>query len=226
VLDAVPYIAPAGISNAAGATPATGVAAGSVISIFGANLSAGSASAGDGLLPQTLAGTTVRVSGRLLPLVFASPSQINAVLPDDLAEGAQVLIVSPTGQPEVSAGFTVARNAPGIFGTVLHEDGSAVTADSPARSGEMLTVYGTGFGPADHARLAGFPLPAAPEYLITGTVEVWIGATAANADKAFAVPGKVGIDAVRFRMGDGTQSGPLKVVINGVESNAVTVAVQ
>jgi uncharacterized protein (TIGR03437 family) len=226
LLDAVPYIGPAGILNAAGVTPSTGVAAGSVISIFGANLAASSASAGDGLLPQTLAATSVRVAGRLLPLVFASPEQINAILPDDLPEGDQVLIVSTTGQPEVRATFTLARNAPGIFATVTHADGSPVTSDAPARTGELLTVYGTGFGPADRPRLAGFPLPATPDYLIAGTTEVRIGETAATVDKAFAVPGKVGIDAVRFRVADGTVSGPMKVVINGVESNSIALVVQ
>ena len=38
LFDTIPYIAPTGVSNAAGATPQTGVAPGSIISIFGANL--------------------------------------------------------------------------------------------------------------------------------------------------------------------------------------------
>src|SRR5205085_2356625 len=49
LLEPVPYIAPTGVSNAAGATPSTAVAAGSVISIFGANLASATASASDGM---------------------------------------------------------------------------------------------------------------------------------------------------------------------------------
>jgi len=226
VLEPVPYIAPTGVSNAAGATPSTAVAPGSIVSIFGANLASSTAAAGDGMLPQTLAGVTSRVGDHLLPLVFASSAQINAVLPDDLPEGKQILSVSPPGQPEVRVLFTVQRNAPGLFGTVFHEDGLPVSSDAPARTGELLTVYGTGFGPADHPRLAGFPIPASPDYLIADGVEVRVGDAAAVVVKAFAAPGRVGIDAVRFRLAEGTTSGALKVVVNGVESNPVPVPVQ
>jgi uncharacterized protein (TIGR03437 family) len=220
MLDAVPYIAPAGISNAAGSTPSTAVAPGSVISIFGANLANGTAAAGDGMLPQTLAGVTVRIGDRLLPLVFASPTQINAVLPGDLGEGSQLLTVAPPGQAEVRAPFTVARNAPGLFAGAFHEDGSGVTADAPARAGELLTVYGTGFGPADHTRLDGFPIPASPAYLMADPVEIHVGDTVIAPERCFAAPGRVGIDAVQFRIPDGTPAGPVKVLVNGVESNA------
>jgi uncharacterized protein (TIGR03437 family) len=226
LLDAIPYIAPTGVGNAAGTTPSTAVAPGSVVSIFGANMASATAVAGDGMLSQTLAGVTVRVGDRLLPLVFASPTQINAVLPADLGEGQQILTVSPPAQPDVRTVFTVARNAPGIFGTIIHENGSAVTGDSPALSGELLTIYGTGFGPTDHTRLDGFPVPSSPDYLTVDPVSGQVGDTAIQVVKAFAAPGKVGIDAVQFRLGDGSVSGPLKITVNGVDSNPVTLPVQ
>ena len=226
MMDPIPYIAPTGVGNAAGATPSTSVAAGSVVSIFGANLAAGTAVAGDGLLPQALAGVTVHVGDRLLPLVFASPEQINAVLPGDLAEGQQVLSVSPPAQSDVRTAFTVARNAPGLFSTVFHEDGSAVSGDAPARSGELLTVYGTGFGPTDHPRLDGFPVPADPNYLIADAVQGHVGDTLVQVVKASAAAGKVGIDAVQFRLPNGTSSGLLKITVNGVDSNTITLPVQ
>jgi uncharacterized protein (TIGR03437 family) len=226
VLDTIAYIAPTGVGNAAGTTPSTAVAPGSIVSIFGANMASSTATAGDGMLPQTLAGVTVRVGDRLLPLVFASPTQINAVLPVDLAEGQQILTVSPPGQPDVRTVFTVARNAPGLFATVIHEDGSAVTGDSPAIGGELLTVYGTGFGPTDPKRLDGFPVPASPDYLMLDSVSGHVGDTAVQVVKAFSVPGRVGIDAVQFRLGDGTMSGPLKITISGIDSNTITLAVQ
>src|SRR5262249_38401475 len=112
------------------------------------------------------------------------------------------------------------------FGNVFHADGSLVTADSPAKTGELLTVYGTGFGPADHPRLQGFPIPQSPAYLIVDAVATSVGDIAATTVKAFAAPGKIGIDAVQFRLGDGSTSGPLKITINGVESNTVTLPVQ
>jgi uncharacterized protein (TIGR03437 family) len=226
LLDPVPYIAPAGVANAAGSTPSAAVAPGSIVSIFGANLATDVIAAPSGMLPQSLAGATVRVAERLLPMVFASPGQINAFLPDDLPEGRQILSIAPPGQAEVRATFIVLRNAPGLFAGVFHEDGSAVTAESPARTDELLTVYGTGFGPADHTRLEGFPIPATPTYLIADAVSAQLGDTAIVPEKAFAVPGKIGIDAVQFRLPDGARSGAFKITINGQESNSVTLPVQ
>jgi uncharacterized protein (TIGR03437 family) len=214
------------------------VAAGSVVSIFGASLAAGSTVAPDGPLPQTLGGATVKLGDRLLPLFFVSASQINLQLPDDAPLGAQVLTVSTLGQPDVQASLTVVRNAPGLlqqakgdqsFATAVHEDGSAVTTDSPAVRGELLTVYGTGFGPADHARPEGFPIPAAPAYLIVDASTVTVGDTVIAAENTFAAPGRVAIDAVQFRLGDGAPSGTnatLHVTVNGQDSNVVLLPVQ
>jgi uncharacterized protein (TIGR03437 family) len=212
------------------------VAPGSIVSIFGANLASSTFQAPDGVLPQTLGSVTARVGDRVLPLFFVSPQQINANLPDDIALGTQVLTISPNNQPDVRATFTVARNAPGLFpvpvndqsfAMAIHEDGSPVTADSPATAGELVTVYGTGFGPADHTRLEGFPIPQSPPYLMVDSASVQAGDIAIPAEKAFAVPGRFGIDAVQFRL-NGTASGNLtfKVTINGVDSNTVLLPVQ
>lgn len=236
LLDPVPYIAPTGVANAAGTTPQTGVAPGGIVSIFGVNLATDTLVAPDGMLPQTLGGLTVRVGDRLLPLYFVSPGQINAQLPDDLATGNQTLTVSPTGLAEVRAPFTVVRNAPGLFpvaangvalAMAMHEDGSAVTADAPARAGELLTVYGTGFGPTERPRPEGFPIPQATSYSILDAVTVQVGETTIPAEKAFAAVGRCGIDAVQFRLtGSFTGTPTLRVTVNGVDSNTLLLPVQ
>ena len=236
--DPVPYIAPTGVQNGAGNTPQPGVAPGSVISIFGSNLASDVVTGPDSPLPQTLSGTVVQAANRLLPLFFVSPAQINAELPADFAEGPQTLTVSAQGQPDVHASFTVVRNAPGLFqqtangqafAVALHEDGSAVTSDSPARRGELLTVYGTGFGPTDHLRPVGFAVPQTPPFLLLNAASVLVGGAVLAAENALAVPAHVAVDAVRFRLGDGAPSAtnaPLRVRINGVESNTVLLPVQ
>jgi uncharacterized protein (TIGR03437 family) len=238
VLDRIPYIGPAGVQNAAGVTPLAAVAPGSIVSIFGVNLAAGTAVGPDSPLVQTLGGVTVRLGDQLLPLYFASPSQINLELPPDLAEGKQTLAVSSTGQPDIKGDFVVARNAPGLFQQIVddkplavgvHEDGSAITADSPVRKGELVTIYGTGFGPADHPRPEGLAVPASPVYNLVDRVTVLLGDATPNAESAIAVPGRVGLDAVRFRVDNSTPGGvaaPLRVRINGQESNTVGLPVQ
>jgi uncharacterized protein (TIGR03437 family) len=237
-LDRVPYIAPTGVANAAGATPQTGVAAGSVVSIFGASFAPAAATATATPLTQTLGGVTVHAGDRLMPLFFVSPTQINVQLPDDLALGAATLTVSSQGLPDVQAAFTVVRNAPGVFGQAvqdqtfalaIHEDGTAVTTDAPALRGELLTVYGTGFGPADHARPEGFPVPDSPRYNIVDTTTATVGDFVIAAENAFVAPGRVGVDAVQFRLGDGAPSGTnanLHITVNGQDSNVVLLPVK
>jgi uncharacterized protein (TIGR03437 family) len=235
-LDRVPYIAPAGLLNGAGSTPQSGVAAGSVLSIFGASLAPATTTGPLSPMAQTLEGVTVKLADRLLPLFFVSPGQINAQLPDDVQPGDQTLTVSAEGMPDVQARFTVVRNAPGLFPQMVdeqayaisfHEDGSLVTADAPARHGETLTVYGTGFGPADRVRPVGFPIPLAPAFTVVDPATVKIGDIEVPAE-AFAVPGKVAIDAVRFKLADDVPSGDAQLVvrINGQDSNTVLLIVQ
>ena len=240
LLDPIPYVAPAGVSNAAGITPQAGVAPGGIISIFGVNLGTETVVAPDGMLPQTLGGLTVRVGDRLLPLFFVSPGQINAQLPDDLAAGPQVLTVSPAGMQEVRAPFTVIRNAPGLFpvavdgqamAMAVHEDGSQVTADAPAQAGELLTVYGTGFGPTERPRPEGFPIPQSVSYAMVDGVTLQVGETSIDAEKAFALAGRCGVDAVQFRLDQSvtnTATGPatLRVRVNGADSNTLMLPVK
>jgi uncharacterized protein (TIGR03437 family) len=236
LFDTVPYVAPAGVVNAAGTTPQAVVAPGSIISIFGANLATETAVAPAGTLPQTLVGLTVSVGERLLPLFFASPGQINAQVPEGLAAGDQVLTVTPTGAPEVRASFKVVPNAPGLFAVAvdgqamalaLHENGSAVTAEAPAKPGELLTVYGTGFGPTDHARPEGMPIPKSPTYSMVDAVKLQVGELSIPAERAFAVVGSCGVDAAQFRL-DGSVTGTvtLRVTINGVDSNTLMLPVR
>jgi uncharacterized protein (TIGR03437 family) len=238
LFDAVSYIAPTGVQNGAGSTPQAGVAPGSAISIFGSNLASAVATGPNSPLAQTLSGTVVQAAGRMLPLFFVSPEQVNAELPADFAEGAGTLTVSAQGQPDVQASFTVVRNAPGLFqqlvsgrsmAVALHEDGSAVTTDSPARHGELLTVYGTGFGPTSPIRPVGFSVPQTPPFVLLDAASVLAGDAVIPAQNAFAAPGSVAVDAVQFRLGDGAPSAtnaPLRVTINGQQSNTVFLPVQ
>ena len=66
------------------------------------------------------------------------------------------LTVRTEGLPDVTSTFTVVRNAPGLFvhvvdttsyAVALHEDGSPVTIESPAKRNELISLIGTGFGP-------------------------------------------------------------------------------
>ena len=238
VFDPVPYIAPSGVSNAAGVTPQPGVAPGSMISISGSNLAPAAVNGPESPLAQALGGVTVHIGDGLLPLAFVSPSQITAELPTDLPPGPQTLAVSIVGLPDATASFTVARDAPGLYqqtvnnqpyALALHADGSLVTPASPAAAGELISLYGTGFGATSPARPEGFAVPANPPYVVLDPVAVLVGSASLTPESVCAAPGRVGIDLVEFRLPSDAPSAAsvsVQVTVNGVGSNVVVLPVK
>lgn len=237
-LDRTPYVAPAGVRNAAGETPQTGIASGSVASIMGASLAAEVLAANSNPLPQTLGDITVRLSDRLLPLFYVSPDQINVQIPTGLAPGDYSLTAKWEGHPEVSAAFSIVRNAPGLFTRIvddrsfvvaLHQDGTFVTAESPARRAETITIYGTGFGPYTKPALDGFALPESMVLPLVDKLEIVAGDQVLQPVWAGAATGFVGATIVRMRIGDelpAASAVECKVRVNGVESNKVLLPIE
>jgi uncharacterized protein (TIGR03437 family) len=233
----VPYVPPSAVVNGAGTGSNSGVAPGSVISIFGLNLAPGAVVGPSSPLAQTLGGATVHIADRLLPLFFVSPTQINVQLPADVVAGSQTLTLSAMGQADVQANFTVVQDAPGLFqqsvngqslAVAFHADGSAITSTAPAQQGETVTVYGTGFGPTMPARPEGLPVSASPQLVLTDPVTVQLGSATFTPVSGFAVPGVIGIDAVQFVLGDGATAAnnQLTVTVNGQQSNTVLLPMQ
>src|SRR5205085_4429884 len=68
-------------------------------------------------LPTTLGGVSVSVAGLSAPLLYVSPSQINALIAFETAIPANtvvpVVVTAPTGS--VTYNIRLTRNAPGIF---------------------------------------------------------------------------------------------------------------
>lgn len=236
-LGTVPYIAPAGVLNGVGVTPTTAVAPGSVISIFGQGLAPSVQVGPVNPLSQNLAGVSVTVNNLILPLLFVSPTQINAQVPSELTDGNYTLMVQNTGQPDVTANFTLARNAPGLFfqtlnsqpyAVAMHADGSAVTPDSPAIAGETISMLGTGFGPYNGTVPDGF-FPPTPPPALADSVTLTLGGQNPVAVWVGAASGYTGLTSTMFTVPTGLPSGtpvPLTVTINGVDSNTVMLPVQ
>ena len=234
----VPYISPAGVVNGAGTTPQNAVAAGSVASLFGLNLASGAFLGQGNPLLQTLGGLTAHMGDRLIPLFFVSPTQINLQLPTDLAPGPQNLAVSVAGQPDIQVPFTVAQDAPGLFPQVIdgqsfavavHADGSPVTPSAPAAQGEVVTVYGTGFGSTSPERPEGFAVPDTPTYQLVDAATIQVSGVTLQPANAFALPGSIGVDAVQFLIAPGlptATNAQLTVTVNGQASNTLLLPLQ
>jgi uncharacterized protein (TIGR03437 family) len=232
-MDTVPYIAPAGVQNAAGATPDAVVAPGSLIAISGASLTASSLTGPTNPLAQTLNGVVVTLGNRYLPLLSVSPTQVIAQLPFDLSDGNYSLTLSASGQPDVTGTFSVARNAPGLFtwgvdsrpiALAFHQDGSAITPDNPAISGETVTVYGTGFGPPQQPLFAGFLLQNAAQNPLADALSIQLGDFQPAATFSGVAPDKIGMEVTRFKITPDLLTSPtldLTVTVNGRTSNKV-----
>lgn len=236
-LDRVPVISPLGVRNAALGAPADRVAPGSLISIFGASLAPALDIGPPNPLAQTLASVTVRVDDTFLPLVFVSPSQINAQLPAATSEGTHKIIVRWEGRPETSAQILVQRNAPGLFGasapdqpvgSFVRASGQAVTTDNPARAGELVTALGTGFGAYVLVPPDGFIFDETAGYIIADTVVLTVNDLTVAPLYTGRSGAAAGVDAVRFQVpASASASGFLtvKLRVGGQESNTMLLPV-
>jgi len=146
------------IVNAA-SNQAAAYAPNTFLSIYGANLAyatrgLASSDISGGTLPTVLPGTGVRVWVANIPanMYYVSPSQINILLPTNLAPGKMDLRVEldSTYGPPIS--ITLSAVAPAFFQqdaqTVIavHASGQLVTSDAPAAPGEWIVLYATGLG--------------------------------------------------------------------------------
>jgi uncharacterized protein (TIGR03437 family) len=168
VAEASPQISFGGIVNNASyglGSDGSSVAPGSIVAIFGSNLTDGSSClpptcnpvfGSNGRLNTTMAGAQVTVSGTPVPIFYATPTQLGIQIPFELAGTLAQVMVSVAGRSSTAATANVTTVAPGIFtytadgkgsGAITHVDGSAVTTQSPAQPGELVILYVTGLGP-------------------------------------------------------------------------------
>lgn len=138
-----------GIQNGFGGAASGQVASAEVISIFGRLLGpvkAVPAAPINGFYPTTLGGVQVSISGTNMPLLYVSESQINAVVPMGLPNGAATIHIV-NGTSSVAFPVQVVNSAPQAFGGVLNQDSTLNSENNPARPGSIVTFYATGFQP-------------------------------------------------------------------------------
>lgn len=162
----LPYINPGpGITN--GASFAPGLVSGSWISIFGSKLAPTArdwtgAIGQDGAFPTSLNGVSVSIDGKPAFLSYVSPNQINVQVPDLGGKTGPLPVVVKTNSGESPPSLATAyRELPGLFTYSLNQElyPAAVNLSggiigprgfagvTPARPGEVIQLFGTGFGP-------------------------------------------------------------------------------
>ena len=211
----------------------------------------------NGAFPTELACVSVQVTGpgipnpTLIPITYVSAEQINAQLPTFSGTGPVTLqlILNPgqtnqmtsdidtytTLQPFAPAFFLFANStsiAAQFAGTAnVVAAPSLVPGATPAKPGDLVTLYGTGFGDTNPSVAAG-QLATATASLVNG-VTVTIGTvTLAPSDVLYAglVPDSIsGLYQFNVRIPQSTPSGniPVSISIGGVQTQTpATIPVQ
>jgi trimeric autotransporter adhesin len=233
-----PVISSGGVVGAASYVPNASVPPGSIGSIFGVRLAAGSASGGTPL-PFTLGGTQVFLNGVIsCPLFSVSPTQINFQMPVDAVGATANLTVVSNNLSSAPIVVPTGSVYPGIFTTnsagtgqaaALNGDYSPNSATNPTPAGSSIFLYLTGLGSTNPAFATGQPGSANPplnQTLITPTV--LINGVSANVGFSGLAPTFVGLYQVNATIPQGTPSGlvNVQVVANGVSSNIAQIAVK
>ena len=229
------------VSAASGRAP---VAPGSIVSIYGASLAATPAVATPGLpLPTNLAGASATVTdangvATPLPLFFASPSQINAEIPESANLGPAAITITT---PSVAVSSPVVLNpvAPGLF--TADESGTGVAAAYLVTNGpngqQLMLIADCVAGHCTPVPLDVSSGETALELWGTGIqnraslsdVVVMVGNQTLAAAYAGPAPGFIGEDQVNVLLpatlaGSGTAN--ITISISGSVSNVVTAAFQ
>jgi uncharacterized protein (TIGR03437 family) len=226
----VPAVKSGGVVNTANFTSA--IAPGGLVSILGQNL-ASSATASSYPLPSVLGGTCVTLNNSPLPILAASPTQVNVQIPPTLAAGRYPLVVhSIAGQAaSTSLTVTVSKYAPAVFldsngPMIFHQDGNRVNKQHPATRDEPLTIYATGLGVTTGGRVtAGMPVPSSPA-AVTQPVSLYFGdptikQSAVIVDWSGLQPGYIGVYQINARIPGFHLNGnglPVTVRIGGISS--------
>ena len=224
------YLNPAGVVNAASSAPFTaGIAPGDFITLYGANLAPGTATAYTVPFPTTLGldGVQVTVNGLPAPVEFVSPGQISAIVP--YAVGSSIARIQVNNNGVLSNVVTefVNLTAPGVFtvppgglgyGAVLHGDYSLVTAQSPAQVGETVAVYLTGLGTTNPPIPDGSAGPASSQ--TNNTIQVYIGGLQATVSYSGLAPDLAGLYQINFTVPAGVTAGDNTLEIVGPDSDA------
>ncbi len=238
------------LENGASLQATNSVSPGEIISFFGTNLGPATPPAGtsfqltaSGTVPTTLAGATVMFNNVAAPLLFVSQTQINAIVPYEMASFNTATVTIQFANT-TSANFQVqiVPTEPAIFslsqggsgqGAILNQNFSVNGASNPAAKGSVISIYATGEGQIKPAGTTGcvtslaapYPVPVATP--ITAT----IGGVPATLSYNGEAPGLVcGVLQVNAMIPTTVASGPQPIVLTlGTGTNSqqtITVAVQ
>jgi uncharacterized protein (TIGR03437 family) len=225
-----------GIANSA--SGATAIASGSWVAIYGANLARTTRTWQDSdfegkLLPAILDGVSVKINNKAASVFFISPGQINVQAPADSAIGPVLVAVTNDGG-NATANSNLQTYSPAFFTfnnkypAAVHPDRFYVApanyfgpglASRPAKPGDVIIVFGTGFGPTNPAAPPGQIFSGAPPLSNPALLRIMIGGvTAAVQFAGIVAPGEYQFNVVVPELLDGDY--PFVATIAGLTSQS------
>lgn len=179
---APPVLIPGGIVSAAAFGGFPAIAPGSWIEIYGDNLFSGApqqwtlSEFTNDVAPTSVGGVTVSIGGRAAFIDYVSSGQVNALVPSNATVGPSSITLTNANGTSGSIPIYVNTTEPGVLApanfaiggkqyiAALFSDGQTFALPQnalpgvpsrPAQAGDVLTIYGVGFGPVSGGFTAG-----------------------------------------------------------------------
>lgn len=217
------------VVNAADGTAS--IAPGGLISIYGQQFSPVNLATNQIPLPTALANSCLTVNGLPVPILFVSPSQINAQMPFEAQGNVTLILRTPGGVsdnyntvvlPGAPSVFRAAIDGVGVVPTVVRNtNGEMVTAANPVHTNDVLVIYLTGLGATNPAVPTGMPGPSDPLAISILSPEVTLGGAKLPLLYAGLAPGEVGVYQINVKVPSSTPTGlsiPLSITQGGVNT--------
>ncbi len=231
-----PFYSAESIVNAAD-NQSGALAPNSIATVYGTNLAYSTATISQndisgGVLPVWLGAsdTTVLIDNYPVPLFYASPGQINFLVPPYLLPGPATFSVDVDTSHGPIIQLTLGAAAPGLFqldaqnAVATLADGSVLTPSSPAKPGDIVVLWAAGLGqtkapkedPPVQVPTAAWPLVAGanPSVLLDGAA---VDPSAIY--YAGQAPGFAGLYQINVTLPQSTKANPeIRVQVDGVLS--------
>ena len=224
-----------GVVNGASFKP--GVTANALVTIQGTNLASTTddwnKAIGGGQLPTSLDGVTVVFNGKPGYLTYISPTQINVLAPEVSAGTASILVTNlgaNSGIVNVPSSLTGPAFFlwPGNQPVATRQDytyavkaGTFTTLNTvAAKPGDVIVLWGTGFGAATPTPPPGVPVPGDKLYSTSGAPTVTINGVSTTVYGAALTSGYAGLYQVAIQVPTSLPDGdwPIIATVGGISS--------
>jgi uncharacterized protein (TIGR03437 family) len=223
-----------------GASFQAGIVPNSWITILGTGLSSRTDTWANaifgGNLPTSLDGVSVNIGGEPAYISYISPSQINAVAPN---VGPGMVPVTVTNSNGTSSAVTAVAEIVqpsffqwGSYAVATRQDYSLAVKNGtfpglttePARPGDVIIFWGTGFGPTTPSEPTGVEVPSSVAYNTANAVTVTVGGVAATVYGAALASGYAGLYQVAVQIPVALANGDYSVIatLSGAQSPSST----